>query len=693
MNVEMILRLIDQASGPLRGVTSEVENLARRADNLNNAASPGSKIKASVWFEQQQAIRKAQEQAEAYEKQLRNVDGVLSGLAGSAAAFVAAHAGMKLLKEEATAGATAVRNAVSLETAGFKPFDIAKAQNEARQISSLFPQFDRSQIEEQIIETTPALGSLEHALHFQKLLTQYRAIVEAQDPGAATGKGMQAIVRALEEFSAANALEKAEAYVGRFAKVANAFKNTVKPDDWYEFAKYSGSLAARRFDLDYIAGPAATLIASVKGSTAGVYQRQFYQSSVGGHISPKASKLWVEAGFVPDEKNILWDSKGNVSGIRPGGIIGQHLAKTNAYRWVHEVALPQLKKAGYSDDKIDEWASGAMENPSTRGLFDFYRANKSRIEKDQVLSRQAMGLEAANVWKAKDATTAYKAVERQFENFKRSSAEPLMGAGTAGLHRASSVLDWWENNVAKDRPWVDPLVSGGVVGGTLWAGTAGMKALLGMRARSVADTAARAGGAVTKITGTPTDFAAEFVRGAGGAERVLEVARGVGGAIRNGLITGAMQWAGQWAINKIEERALGWTAESKARDEATIARKAHEWWRSHGVDLPWWETPAPQPAKTVADAMREGAAALGPHVDATKMEEGRDKAREVGREIKEALEVKAEPSVGTAGLERALGLARQLRRELEGIGRANGNLRYGTRGFGSHALHDGPEAH
>ncbi|MBU3889851.1 hypothetical protein [Methylosinus sp. KRF6] len=689
MNVEMILRLIDQATGPIRGVESELDKLQRTAAKIDAQRTSGGGVKASVWLEQQQAIKKAQEQAEDYEKQLRSVDSVLSRLGGAAAGFAAAHAGLKLFKDEASAGANAVRNAVSLETAGFKASDIAKAQAEARRVSSLFPQFDRSQIEEQIIETTPALGSLEHALEFQEPLTRYRANVEAQDPGAGTGKGMLAIVRALEEFGAANTLDDAEKYLERFAKVANAFKKTVKPEDWYQFGKYTGSLSARNLSLDYIAGPAASLIAAIGGSTAGVDQRQFFQEIIGGRMSPKAAQAWVDAGFVPDAKDPRYvdlDSKGNLKGIKPGALLGQNTAKTNPFQWVHEIALPQLRRAGYSDEQIDAWSSRAMENPSVRGLFDFYRANKSRIDKDTALSRQAMGLEAADVWKNKDAATAFKALERQLENFKRTSAEPLMGPGTSGLHGVTSLLDWWESNVAKDRPWVDTLLSGAAVGGGLFAGAKGANALLSLR---------NGAGAASKVIGAPSDFATEFVKGAGGVERVLEVARGVGATLRTGLALGAVQWAGQWALGKAEEKAFGWTPEILARKEAEITRRAHEWWRSHGISLPWWSDPRnlpePQKVPTLADAPAPQPAA--PQVDATKMEEGRDKAREVGREIKEALEVKAEPSVETAGLEKALSLARQLRHELEGVGRAAANIRYGTRGLGHHSLHDGPDGH
>ncbi|WP_036289167.1 hypothetical protein [Methylosinus sp. PW1] len=321
-------------------------------------------------------------------------------------------------------------------------------------------------------------------------------------------------------------------------------------------------------------------------------------------------------------------------------------------------------------------------------MFDFYRSNKGRIEKDIALSTQAMGFEAADVWKNKDASTAFKALERQFENFKRTSAEPLMGAGTSGLHGATSFLDWWESNV-EDRPWVDTLLSGAVGGGALFAGAKGANALLSLR---------NGAGAASKVIGAPSDFATEFVKGAGGTERVLEIARGVGATLRNGLALGAIQWAGQWALGKAEEKAFGWTPETLARNEAEITRRAHEWWRSHGISLPWWSDPhnlpAPQKVPTFSDlhdAPTPPPAA--PQVDAAKMEEGRDKAREVGREIKEALEVKAEPSVETAGLEKALGLARQLRHELESIGRVAGNIRYGTRGLGSHGLHDGPEGH
>lgn len=119
--------------------------------------------------------------------------------------------------------------------------------------------------------------------------------------------------------------------------------------------------------------------------------------------------------------------------------------------------------------------------------------------------------------------------------------------------------------------------------------------------------------------------------------------------------------------------------------------------------------PQPQPLAPIGPAYRaptfamlegvpgSGAAPTspaGPHVDTSDFHRAEQEARDTGAHIKEALDVTVAPSVETSAIERALDLARQLRRELEGIGPAATKAGASAlRGLGSHALHDGPEAH
>ena len=92
--------------------------------------------------------------------QLKSLDNTFSSLAASAAGFFAAHAGAKLFREEAAAGEEGLKNLLSMKTGGYSDEEIGGAQRKARETSSKYPQFSRSQIEDQIVETTQALGSI-----------------------------------------------------------------------------------------------------------------------------------------------------------------------------------------------------------------------------------------------------------------------------------------------------------------------------------------------------------------------------------------------------------------------------------------------------------------------------------------------------------------------------------------------------
>lgn len=70
MSVEMILRLVDRATGPLRGVESELNRLKGAADRVNAAQAAGGKVRASEWLAAQKGAAQAAKETGAYKAAL-----------------------------------------------------------------------------------------------------------------------------------------------------------------------------------------------------------------------------------------------------------------------------------------------------------------------------------------------------------------------------------------------------------------------------------------------------------------------------------------------------------------------------------------------------------------------------------------------------------------------------------------------
>ena len=729
MTVEMILRLVDQATAPLRGVTNEVEKLERAAKDLGGGQS---RVKASVWFEQQQGIRKARSEAEDYENQLKSLDNTFSSLAASAAGFFAAHAGAKLFREEAAAGEEGLKNLLSMKTGGYSDEEIGGAQKKARETSSKYPQFSRSQIEDQIVETTQALGSIEHAEGLTNSLTRFRAVVEAQDPRAASGEGMKDIVRALEDFGVAGDATKVEAYLGEMAKVENSYKKLVTPGDWQQFAVMAQTLAAKQLSLDYLGGAGASLIAAEHGSRAGTKQRMFYQAIPGGHVGAKAASEFVNVGLArpwdvsQEDPDVRLNSKGHVIGLKAGHIKGSDLAKTNPYRWVTEVLLPALRAKGMDDDKINNWVSENIVNSSAREMIQYFIANQRRIEKETRLKNKAQGLEAAETWKA-DGSVAFRSVGNQTENIFRNAAEPVMGLGVSALTKTALGMNSWENNVAKDRPWVDTGLSGAAMAGAAaitafgaskafkwWKGSPAATGLAppngvpaldlsapNVRAMANFEQAVKAlaenGGKPEGLTGAAAETFAKAhpaaqARMMEAAQAAVKTAPGtasllgkIGSGLGKGLIYGLASLAGEWAIDKMFDPSV------VAKGEKNIHAGADQFYKDMGWGRPHWPSFTGEAKAGPLDVK------VQPKADTTQIDDAKQKADEAGTALK-ALDTSVAPKVDLTHI-RALNV--EIIKALHGLqklgalagsipGQAGHSIR---RGYspGTHALHDGSE--
>jgi len=121
MTVEMILRLIDQATGPMRGVENELKNLKKEADSFDKARAAGGKVRAHVWVEEQKRLAELRAQQAELEKHAAKLHGMERAAigAGAGAAMLGVSTKIAHFTREAATHAASYQDSIQkIATAG-----------------------------------------------------------------------------------------------------------------------------------------------------------------------------------------------------------------------------------------------------------------------------------------------------------------------------------------------------------------------------------------------------------------------------------------------------------------------------------------------------------------------------------------------------------------------------------------------
>ena len=711
MSVEMILHLVDQATAPLRGVVSEVEKLDRATKDLGRGAGGAGGVGFADWAAQQQQIKKATEEAAAYEKQLRGVHNAQMAMVDAAIARELGRGSMALLHHGAAAGAEGAHSEVSLETQGNTAEQIREIQDKAAELSRQFRAFDKTKIETMLGDAKTFVGSLEHAMAAMPDLLRLRTIQQGQH-GTTSDEEFNSLTKALEVGGVAADENKLHERLETFAKIMNVFKETIHPGDFTSFYNQAG-IAARTLSDNFMRGAGAHLMQEMGGGGAGNAVNMFMNALEAGTMQPKAMETMDKLGLL-DPAKVRKKANGEIRWIDPGGVRGGDLARTDPDLWIDKVLRAALEKL--SPEKRDEAELALFSNSSVRKLVDKILNQKSVVDKDRAQVEAAPGLEAADTWAKKDPTLAAHAVGAQFENLMRDAGKGLSGAATG-------VLNWMAeaeaglSSVAKDHPVAATVAGLSAAAAGFWASLklaqqammkagswfgqgagAGEAAGAAEAASTAAKAAPKAGG-----VGTLSDFAEGFKNAVGGDEALAELGRSAGMALKTGVVAGVVGAAADYAARKGEEKLFGWTPENTAAARGQIEEKAHQWWRAQGVNMPWWKQPEGPPAPPKIESSRIDAAQqkARPQVDATQIEAVGAKATEAAAAIEKGLNVTATPKVDTSSIDAAaqkvdalLGKLKQVGAEAKSAG-ASAHAARARLGASpsTGSLHDGPEAH
>jgi TP901 family phage tail tape measure protein len=648
MSVEMVLKLIDKFSGPAKTAETEMGNLQKAAERLNEQRG---KIRTADWLEQQKALKAATEQAAAYQQQKNKVH---------AAEKAAVYAGAGALLAKTSSGVWRGAEKAVEEAGSFK-----------RRIQSIATAGgllgDEKKIGAGVLSTSLATGA-----RWQDIAQGERQLV-ALGGGEFVDK-ISGIRERIARLHKASEAELPELYNAIYHYMELNGLSAQKSIEALEKNYLQGRKGA--YELKDLAHgiPALSGLAKSYGLTG-------EQSAID---MPALLQLFRKVTGSPGEadtrlRHILTKLSSPNEADKIKEELGVDVFKTRTDA-IAKGANPLLATLEAITNKLDAMGPKAAEKIGAIARDYYFRAGLDAYRQMRPQMRDFMP----------SGDEARREVDRAYRANITSGGRLEAARDAAYVKWGESFLplkNWLNNTMAQGFRGVGGfaeshpnLTMPATVGAAL--GTAAASAFLlklaaqkGIEAlgEGMAKAAAKAAGGAGEVA--QPGALSRFLWGGGKAG-------GLGSSVAHGMFTGLAYAGGKWALDEAENRLLGWSRDSIDNSERNNQLLAHRWWRSKGVNMPWWDGEAdprqalpsftqPQPtAPTTIPAGRtlptfaamqptgggEGAAAgaeqtAHPHVDASEIDAAKGKAEEASAAIK-ALDVSVSTKVDYASIRR-----------------------------------------
>lgn len=491
---------------------------------------------------------KAQELAQRRQGEGRRRFAEHIGMAG----IIAGPALMEGAKKSLEDGAEVLRAQVQMTKAGIPKTEIDAALAQAIDLAGKYPILKIADILENYKEVRSVLGKPGDTPGLMDTVAATRASLMGVDKTGGLASGIQFAAKGAEILGMTKDPEEFKKFMDSFVKAEQVMGSTITPEGIYEFAKYAKSAGATLSDrFKFTTG--FSLAQELGGATTGTSIDQFVKQLVGGFQGSQhaAAKEFVHLGLA-NADDFEETSTGEIKGFKAGHHLATaKLAQTDPDKWVWDVLIPAMQKAGITDqsDQIAEvrrlFTSGRSADVVTKMI-----QQQDQYKQHAVQYGSAEGNAAAT--DRSDPFIALGGLTTSLQNLSAVVTGPAMPLITSGLNKLADLITGLAASyasLAKAYPIAAEtlgvgLPAGAAVGGgvMLWnafGGGFGLKSSAAALDVSAAELSAAAvalkGGAAAEVVG-----AAELAAGAG-----LGVGAGLGAALAGGAgyaITNLLPW-------------------------------------------------------------------------------------------------------------------------------------------------------
>jgi hypothetical protein len=502
LDVSVVLRLIDELTGPARKAADSITDMQKRLVELSRKGStaadnlPKDLLKAAeaakLTGQQIQGLAQRYENVTRAIRGMKAADGLavrsnwikvqtteLDGLAAAAkraekakqavyrdsgvvGAGVKALGGFALASKAKDMAKTGFEQAFSthqtsaiLQAQGESLETINRAMALSRTMAAENTQFTSAQHLQAMAELRPAMiGGFEEAM---KLAPDFQKAVGVLETIKSHGGGLKGIDSKGEALDLARFLEikgvtkdgeeAIHGYMNSLTKAIVSFNGQLTASDFHQTAKM-GRGATRGWSQEFVEQFLPTLMNDLKtkGGTAtgaGNALASFGRTIVDRVMKGSAAEAFFNMGLVERGK-VLRNSKGRITGVAEGGIKNWQLAMANPYKWMQQELIPAMIKENGGkmpgEEKILSRMGALFGNRVAQAIANIMAVQKEQIEKDAQNTIHAMGL-SANQFLANNSPVAQmQSFAAAFKDMAGAFASPMAGPALRAMRGLADMM-------------------------------------------------------------------------------------------------------------------------------------------------------------------------------------------------------------------------------------------------------------
>jgi len=345
-----------------------------------------------------------------------------------AAAAVSAHSAVHGVMEVAKAGADVQHERVEMAKASIGQPEIDAIQARSLELATTYKNITQLQMMELAKEVRSVMTDPKEMMTMLDPLARAKSLLDARDPSGEGSQGLGLLIKGAENIGAAKDPERLTKLIDGYMKAMQVMGRTIRPEDIYEFDKYS-KLGGSRLSDRFLMTTGQSVSQEMSGSTAGKAAGQLYKQISGGMQNlHSAAKEFAGVGLV-DPKNLDYTKTGEVKGIKQGvkhAVQGDTLASTDPDLWTWNVLQPAMVAKGIKsqDDQLAE-VQRMFPNSGVADLIGKFIAQRPSYESHAKQFETATGLKGTSL-NVDDPIAGLQALQRQLETFAGVLALPAM---------------------------------------------------------------------------------------------------------------------------------------------------------------------------------------------------------------------------------------------------------------------------